>query len=27
MEKESLLAENLNKQKRFTALPRQIYVI
>ena len=27
MEREALLAENLNKQKRFTAMPRQIYVI
>ena len=27
MEREALLAENLNKQKKFTAMPRQIYVI
>ena len=27
MEKEALLAENLNKQMRFRAMPRQIYVI
>jgi hypothetical protein len=27
MEKEALLAENLNKQLKFTAMPRQIYVI
>jgi len=27
MEREALIAENLNKQKKFTAMPRQIYVI
>jgi len=27
MEREALLAENLNKVKKFTAMPRQIYVI
>jgi hypothetical protein len=27
MEKEALLAENLNKQMKFRAFPRQIYVI
>jgi hypothetical protein len=27
MEKEALLAENLNKQMKFRAMPRQIYVI
>ena len=27
MEREALIAENLNKQKKFTAFPRQIYVI
>jgi hypothetical protein len=27
MEREALLAENLNKIKKFTAMPRQIYVI
>jgi hypothetical protein len=27
MEREALLAENLNKQLRFRAMPRQIYVI
>jgi hypothetical protein len=27
MEKEALLAENLNKQLKFRAMPRQIYVI
>ena len=27
MEKEALIAENLNKQLKFTAMPRQIYVI
>ncbi len=27
MEREALIAENLNKQKKFTAMPRQIYII
>jgi hypothetical protein len=27
MEKEALLAENLNKQMKYRAMPRQIYVI
>ena len=27
MEREALLAENLNKQLKFRAMPRQIYVI
>ena len=27
MEREALIAENLNKQKKFTAFPRQIYII
>ena len=27
MEREALIAENLNKVKKLTALPRQIYVI
>jgi hypothetical protein len=27
LEREALIAENLNKQKKFTAMPRQIYVI
>jgi predicted sugar kinase len=27
MEKEALIAENLNKQLKFNAFPRQIYVI
>ena len=27
MEKEALIAENLNKQMKFRAMPRQIYVI
>jgi len=27
MEKEALLAESLNKQLKFNAMPRQIYVI
>jgi hypothetical protein len=27
MEKEALTAENLNKQMKFRAMPRQIYVI
>jgi hypothetical protein len=27
MEREALLAENLNKQMKFRAFPRQIYVI
>jgi hypothetical protein len=27
MEKEALLAENLNKQMKFRAMPRQIYVV
>jgi hypothetical protein len=27
MEKEALIAESLNKQLRFNAMPRQIYVI
>lgn len=27
MEREALIAENLNKQKKFVAMPRQIYVI
>ena len=27
MEREALIAESLNKQKKFTAMPRQIYVI
>ncbi len=27
MEREALLAENLNKQMKFRAMPRQIYVI
>jgi hypothetical protein len=27
MEREALIAENLNKQMKFRAMPRQIYVI
>jgi len=27
MEKEALIAENLNKQMKFRAMPRQIFVI
>jgi len=27
MEREALIAENLNKQMKFRAFPRQIYVI
>jgi hypothetical protein len=27
MEREALLAENLNKQLKYRAMPRQIYVI
>jgi hypothetical protein len=27
MEKEAIIAENLNKQMKYRAMPRQIYVI